>query len=145
MLEPVAALLTQRDLLRTGCTLVLALSGGRDSVALLDVLIRLRERAGFTLLAAHMNHGLRPNARRDEEFVAALCARHGVPLWIRAVTLGHRAKSGEGLEAAARRARYAFLAEVCLLYTSSMWRSRIWNPTIPTPRCRNDADQNPDS
>jgi tRNA(Ile)-lysidine synthase len=112
LLEPVAALLTQRDLLRPGCTLVLALSGGRDSVALLDVLIRLRERAGFTLLAAHMNHGLRPNARRDEEFVAALCARHGVPLWIRAVTLGHRAKSGEGLEAAARRARYAFLAEV---------------------------------
>ena len=60
-----------------------AVSGGADSMALLRVLLELREAFEYPLTACHVNHGLRgETADRDEAFVRAECARLGVPLTV---------------------------------------------------------------
>jgi tRNA(Ile)-lysidine synthase len=93
-----------------GGTLVVGLSGGKDSVALTDALACLRRRRGFRLVAAHLDHGLRPGSADDVAFCAALCERLGVPF--RSGRADVRARSERekgGLEQAARRERYAYL------------------------------------
>jgi tRNA(Ile)-lysidine synthase len=82
--------------------LLVLLSGGGDSVALLDLAIR----AGADVSVLHVNYGLREGAAGDEELVRSLCASLGVPLFVENVALG----SGGNLQERAREARYA-LAE----------------------------------
>lgn len=86
-----------------------ALSGGVDSVVLLDVLLGLQPRFGFRLNAAHVHHGLSPHADAWAEFCAAYCAGLGVALKVRRVEVVR--DHPDGLEAAARRARHAALRE----------------------------------
>ena len=81
-----------------------ALSGGVDSVSLLH---RFRDRPG--VFALHVHHGLSPNADRWAAFCRRLCKRLGVPLVVRKVKVVRR---GEGLEAAARAARYEVFGKV---------------------------------
>lgn len=83
----------------------LALSGGVDSVVLLDVLARIARRHRLRLTALHVNHHISPNAARWAQFCAALCARYGVPCAVADVHV--ELAAGESLEAAARNARYA--------------------------------------
>ena len=90
-------------------TVVVAVSGGPDSVALLRALVRLRPPASAgRLIAAHLNHQLRgAESTADQQFVAALAADLGVTLIVgQAEGL---AGEQDGIEAAAREARYAFL------------------------------------
>jgi len=84
--------------------IAVALSGGVDSVTLLHLL-----RHQNNLTAIHVNHGLSPNADRWAAFCRRLCKRFGVPLQVRKVKVQKR---GEGLEAAARRARYEAFAKL---------------------------------
>jgi tRNA(Ile)-lysidine synthase len=91
-------------LLSPRASLVLGLSGGLDSIVLLEVLHRLRGPLGFHLSCLHVNHGISPNARRWAEFCARRCKRLGVALAVHEVDV--RPYRSEGLEAAARRARY---------------------------------------
>lgn len=96
-----------------GGTLVVGLSGGPDSVALLDALASLRRRRGVRLVAAHLDHGLRAGSADDAAFCAELCRTLDVPL--RAGSADVRARAARergGLEQAARRERYAFLRRV---------------------------------
>ena len=86
-------------LVPAGGPLLVLLSGGGDSVCLLDVALRL----GARVSALHVNYGLRPGADEDEEFVAALCERLGVPLHAERVEL----PEGGNLQERAREARYA--------------------------------------
>jgi tRNA(Ile)-lysidine synthase len=96
-----------------GETLLVALSGGADSVALLDALAALRRRRGFELVAAHLDHGLRPGAADDAAFCHELCAALGVPLRGGSGRVRERARAEKGgLEQAARRERYSFLRRV---------------------------------
>lgn len=109
----VAAALREMQWPRRGEGLVLALSGGADSVALLDALDLLRRPFGFRLTAAHLDHGLREGSARDAAFCAALCAARGVPLSSARVDVRARAaRERGGLEQAARRERHAFLRGV---------------------------------
>ena len=88
-----------------GKRILVGLSGGVDSVALLHAL----SRALPGVRAAHVNHGLSPNAGRWAAFCRRLCRRLGVPLTVRRVRVARR---GEGVEAAARTARYAAFAKL---------------------------------
>ena len=106
MLNKLLAFNRQYSLMNPGDTVICAVSGGADSVALLFSLYLLKEKLGIKLEAAHFNHQLRgAESDRDEAFVAELCHRYDIPLYVgRArVTPGKK-----GLEAAARDARYGY-------------------------------------
>jgi tRNA(Ile)-lysidine synthase len=93
-----------------GVTVVVAVSGGGDSVALLRALVALKTDGGGRIVAAHLNHQLRPEADADEQFVVELCQKLGVPCEVERIAIEPLAvASGDGIEAAARSARYAFL------------------------------------
>jgi tRNA(Ile)-lysidine synthase len=96
-----------------GDTIVVGLSGGPDSVALLDGLASLASAGGYTLVAAHLDHALRPDSAEDVVFCAGLCQRLGVAFRSGAADVRGRAQREHGgLEQAARRARYEFLHTV---------------------------------
>ena len=90
-----------------GRTLALALSGGMDSMVLLDVLGTLAPKLGFHLSAMHVHHGLSPHADDWAGFCERECARRGIPLRVEQVRVAR--DSGLGLEAAARHERYRCL------------------------------------
>lgn len=98
-----------------------ALSGGADSMYLLDRL----EKAGYDVRAAHLNHGLRPTALRDENFVRDWCEGRRIPLTVeRADVAGYAAEHRLTVEEAGRELRYAFLertaqAEGCALIATA--------------------------
>jgi tRNA(Ile)-lysidine synthase len=93
-------------------TVVVALSGGCDSVALLRAMVAVKAGGEGRISAAHLNHQLRPDADVDERFVVALCGRLSVPCEVERMDVDRlAAQSGEGLEAAARKARYRFLQQ----------------------------------
>ena len=100
----------QFGLIPPGVGVLCALSGGADSMYLLCRLLEGRERYGWTVRAAHLNHGLRESAGRDEEFVRGWCERQGVPLAVgREDVAGYARREGLSVEEAGRAARYRFL------------------------------------
>jgi tRNA(Ile)-lysidine synthase len=96
-----------REHVETGDRISLGLSGGLDSSVLLHLLVRLRPEFGYSLQAEHVNHRISPHADEWADICAHICSAVDVPLSIHAVDV---VDSGEGIEAAARRARYAVFA-----------------------------------
>jgi len=114
LLNQVAQTLRRRIQLPPAARVLAAVSGGADSVSLARLLAELAARGTLTLVGiAHLNHQLRgADADGDEAFCAALAERLGVPFRAaRADVADLAAARGESIEAAARRARYAFLSE----------------------------------
>ena len=89
--------------------LVLALSGGVDSVALLHLLVQVSAERPIDLRAVHVHHGLSPNADAWSSHVMTLCSKFNVPLTICRVTL--ESKPRVSIEQQAREARYLAIAE----------------------------------
>jgi tRNA(Ile)-lysidine synthase len=88
-------------------TAVVAVSGGPDSVALLDLLHELAGELKLSLVVAHADHGIQPDSRTVGLWVRRLAERFGLPFELGELNLGPRAT-----ETLARRARYAWLREV---------------------------------
>lgn len=100
-------------LLRSGDTVVVAVSGGADSVALLHLLLDLRDEYAFVLHVAHLNHRMRPDAGADAEFVRQTASRLGIPATDAQVDVPALAVAQKrSLEDAGRQARYGFFAHV---------------------------------
>ena len=101
----------RHHLLTPGAAVIVAVSGGADSMALLFFLNEIREEFHLTLSAAHINHGLRgAEADRDELLVRNTCKRLKIPLSILHTDVAQEAKqTGEGIEECGRRVRYAYL------------------------------------
>lgn len=110
MLNKLSAALEGFGLCQSGETVICAVSGGADSMALLWGMWLLREKFRICVEAAHFNHHLRGDeSQRDEDFVREFCRFHDIPLHLG----GAEVKTGaKGLEAAAREARYAYLMEL---------------------------------
>lgn len=94
-----------------------AVSGGRDSIALLHSTLRHATELGLRVVALHVNHGLLPEAdgwQRDLQRRCAEWARRGAPLRLVCERLATRPQPGDSVEAWARRARYAALRRMAL-------------------------------
>lgn len=96
-----------------GRHILIALSGGADSAALLLLAARAREKYAMRVTAAHLNHMIRGSAADDDQrFCEALCRREGVPLLTGRADVPRIAReTGRGVETAARDERYRFLNE----------------------------------
>lgn len=114
LLEETLSWIRRYSLVPEGSNVLVGLSGGRDSVALLCCFLGLRGELSCSLRAAHLNHLLRgEESEEDERFVVRLCEELGVPLEVGRVDVAGLARErGVGLEEAARAERYRFLERV---------------------------------
>lgn len=104
----------EQNLISAGDKLLVAVSGGADSVCLLNILARHRDALGVELHVAHLNHQLR-NAESDADaaYVSNLARKLGVPVTIeRRDVAAYHDRNGGSLEESAREVRYGFLADV---------------------------------
>lgn len=89
--------------------LLVGFSGGLDSTVLLSLAQQWSRQSGIPLLAVHVNHQLSPNASQWQHHCEQWCSQHNIPFYSEAVTIQLQ---GEGLEAAARKARYAVFSGI---------------------------------
>jgi tRNA(Ile)-lysidine synthase len=93
--------------------LLVAVSGGADSVCLLHILVKLQDELNLQLHVAHLNHQLRRGSAADARYVGQLARQLKVPVTIEKRDVkAYRARHHLSLEEAAREVRYGFLAEV---------------------------------
>lgn len=94
---------------------IVGVSGGADSVCLLNVLCSLKEKYKLKIRCAHINHGIRgAEAKRDSDFTEKLCEKLGVEFnLLNADCIGEAAISGETVEECGRRIRYDFFNSLC--------------------------------
>lgn len=118
LMESVLAVAAEHELWAPHDTLIVAVSGGPDSVALLHILHQISvTRMPLTLVCAHVNHGFREESHEEAELVRAMAAGLGLPFELAEFDIPAYAKSsGLGPEAAAREKRYAFLIETAHRY-----------------------------
>lgn len=115
MMNKVRRTIEKYDLLRKHDRVLVAVSGGPDSVALLKILNRLSAQGyDLTLAVAHLNHGLRGvESDREEIFVRRLCESLKTPLFSRKADIGEALRRDKGsLEETCRKERYAFFDEL---------------------------------
>jgi len=106
----------QHGLLQPGDRVLAAVSGGVDSVVMLDILLSLRDRWGVVVAAAHFNHQLRgEESDADEAFVRRLCSERNLEFFVeRADTRAVAAEQKKSIQTAARDVRYEFFSRVRL-------------------------------
>lgn len=114
MIKKVEEYIRKNKMIQPGDKIVIGVSGGADSVCLLDILHNLSKKMDFKIIAVHVNHMIRGmEADRDETFVKDLCENYGIPLICEHIDIPQRAQiNGESLEEAGRKARYEFFEGV---------------------------------
>jgi tRNA(Ile)-lysidine synthase len=113
LLARVCAFVERHSLLAPHQTLVVGVSGGPDSITLLHLLTQLRSDYNLNLIAAHLDHGLRPGSARDADFVARTARAWGAECVVERVDVNALAgREGLSLEEAGRKARYAMFARL---------------------------------
>lgn len=110
MIDKILAFIKQHNMLVDGDKVLVACSGGPDSLALLDVLLKLQHKLGISIQVAHVNHLLRGDAaERDAQFVKDFCRNFNVPCHIGCFDVQSLAKThGRGFEEEARIIRYEY-------------------------------------
>lgn len=132
-IEQKAARFLEQAALPAGGILICAVSGGPDSVTLLDLMQKAAPQRGLLVEAAHLNHGLRGEcADRDEAFVRALCSDRKIPLWAEWAQMTDRVRpAGESVESFARTLRYDFFERIARKREEQTGRT-VWVATAHT-------------
>ncbi|NJP06918.1 MAG: hypoxanthine phosphoribosyltransferase [Chloroflexaceae bacterium] len=113
LLDQVQTALQQQHLWQTTSALLVAVSGGPDSLCLLHLLWQLQTEGGFSLHVAHLDHGFRgEQSAAEAQFVTDIARQWHLPITVERWDGLNQAQTGYGPQAAARKARYAFLARV---------------------------------
>lgn len=112
MIDKVISTVKKYDMILPGKTVVAAVSGGSDSMAMLFILKNLQKIFDFNLIVAHVNHGIRgEQADADERFVKNYCDANGIAVEIlKADVIAESKRLGTGLEETGRKVRYEFFA-----------------------------------
>lgn len=102
------------DMLSCGDKVLVAVSGGADSMLLLNFLITVRDKYGITLAAAHVEHGIRgEDSITDAEFVEDFCRSHNVEFHLLSINAPEEAKANKiGVEEYSRKRRYEFFNSI---------------------------------
>ncbi len=107
--------ITKYQLIENGDRVVLGVSGGPDSIAMFNILSKIRQKGllDFEIFVAHVNHGLRENAKLDEAFVEDFCKKMKVRCFVKQAHVAEIAKREKrGLEETGRKERYDFFDEI---------------------------------
>ncbi len=113
LIKTVTETINHYNMINKGDRIIVALSGGADSVCLLCILSSLKTELDFSLEAVHINHCIRgAESDEDEEFCNSLCQKLGIPFKVYRLDIPALAKtSGKSLEETARDARYEKFSE----------------------------------
>ena len=114
MLRKVLSYIKDNKLIESGDKILVALSGGPDSVCLLNILVELKEELNIDIGAAHINHLLRgEDAFKDEEYVVEICKEMEIPCFVTRVDINKYSKEHKlSSELAGRQVRYEFFEEI---------------------------------
>ena len=115
MEEKVLETIKKYNLIENGDSIVLAVSGGPDSIAMLNIFNDLKKQKilNFDFCVAHVNHMIREEAKEDELYVKKYCAKRGIPFYSKSIDVKKMANNNKiGTEEAGRYARYEFFDEV---------------------------------
>ena len=111
--EKVRKTIREFNLIEKNDSIVVGVSGGPDSMTLLSILLKLKEEFHLKIYVAHVNHMLRENAIKDEEYVKEFCKKNNIEIFIKKANISEIAQKEKiGLEEAGRNIRYNFFEEV---------------------------------
>ncbi len=111
--DKVLKTIKEYNLIESGDRIVLGVSGGPDSITMLVILNELKEKLNFEIVVAHINHGIRENAKFDEEYVKDFCEKLGVKFYVLHENVKELAKKEKrGIEETGRKVRYEFFNKV---------------------------------
>ena len=113
--EKVLNTIKNNELIKNGDTIVIGVSGGPDSMALLNMLINLvnNKKIDAKLVVAHINHGLREEADEETRFVEDFCRQNNIECYVKREKVDELAKEQKiGTEEAGRKLRYSFFEEI---------------------------------
>lgn len=109
--------ITKFKLIQDGDKIVLGVSGGPDSICMLDILNQLKnDKIKFDIIVAHINHQIREEANQDEKYVQNYCEKNDIKFCVQRIDVKKYANNNKiGLEEAGRKLRYDFFDEVMKL------------------------------
>lgn len=111
--EKVLNTINKYNMIQSGDRIVIGVSGGPDSITLLNILNNLKEKLNIKLYVAHINHSIRKEADEETEYVKEFCKRIDVEFFAKKVKVEEIAKALKiGTEEAGRNIRYEFFVEV---------------------------------
>ncbi len=117
MKKEVLETIKKYNLIENGDKLVLGVSGGPDSISMLNVLKEINDDKNidlkFEMVVAHINHNIREEAKEDEEYVRKYCDKNKIKFFVKSIDVEKIANNSKiGLEEAGRKVRYEFFDEV---------------------------------
>ena len=137
MIDRIYNYMTVNNMIEEGGRILAAVSGGADSMCLLEALRELQPRAGLQIKVFHVHHGLRESADGDLDYVASYCERAGIPFEAVYVdAAGFAERHGLSVEEAARQLRYEALEKA-----ADQWDREQLSKREHMPECKDLPDQ----
>ena len=114
MKQKVKETIKKYNLINSGDRIVLGVSGGPDSIAMLDILRQLRDEIKFEIYVVHINHNIRgKDADEDEEYVKKYCENYNIKCFSKKIDVPTIAQNEKiGTEEAGRKVRYEYFDEI---------------------------------
>ena len=113
MKDKVIETIKKYELIQAKDKIVLGVSGGPDSITMLDILRQIQEEFDFEIVVAHINHMIRKEAIQDEEYVKKYCEKNSIEFFVKRIDVMSVANNRKiGTEEAGRLVRYEFFDEV---------------------------------
>ena len=120
IINKVKKVIAKHSLIKKDDRIVIGVSGGPDSICLLNILNKLKEQLEFEIVVAHVNHMIREEADEETEYVEKMCKSMGIKCYIKKTNVIEKANNEKiGTEEAGRNARYDFFEEVLKQTNSS--------------------------
>lgn len=120
MKQKILQTIKKYNLIESGDSIVIGVSGGPDSICLLHILNEIKNELNFKIYVAHVNHMIRKEADEETEYVKEFCEKLGVECFIKKIDVIKQAEElKKGTEETGRNARYEFFNEILKITSSN--------------------------